>query len=299
EPGPGIDVAADQQVAAVGVLLHEHRRDVIAGEAGGEQRAHREDVRISAAHHRDFLALKVRNLVDGARLGGDERRPFRPRIDVDRLDRIAVDSRDEGGGAGGRTEIDRSGVEELQRVARAVGLHPNHLDAVLGEFLLEEAFVLEQHRHRVVGRPIDVDFLGIVGGGELRARQHGERERAGQKRTAGQLGHDDLHAFEPRPRSRAGRPVDEGGIFCPPSAWRGGGPRALAAFVKRPQAACSNRRYIYFLGSPTRGVNENYLLNIGGAIGIIFILTRRPDIPLSSYSSGGGYGSPQRGPRDA
>src|SRR5262249_38262658 len=110
-----------------------------------------------------------------------------------------------------------------------------------------------------------------------------------------QLGHDDLHAFEPRPRSRAGRPVDEGGIFCPPSAWRGGGPRALAAFVKRPQAACSNRRYIYFLGTPTKAANKNYLLNIGAPLGIIFILRRRPAIPLSPYSTGGGDGSPAPG----
>src|SRR5262249_30002024 len=144
----------------------------------------------------------------------------------------------------------------------------------------------EQEREGVIGRPVDVDFLGIVGGAELRARQQGERERSGEKRAAGQFGHDDLHAFEPRPRSRAGRPVDEGGIFCPPSAWRGGGPRALAAFVKRPQAACSNRRYVYFLESPTWGVNENYLLNLGGAIGIISILAGRPDIPLSSPTTG-------------
>src|SRR6516164_2229116 len=100
-----------------------------------------------------------------------------------------------------------------------------------------------------------------------------------------------------RGRAREGRLMKAG--FFARRHWRGGGPRALAAFVKRPQAACSNRRYIYFLGSPTRGVNENYLLYLGGAIGIIFILARRPDIPLSSYSSGGGYGSPQQGPRDA
>jgi hypothetical protein len=39
-----------------------------------------------------------------------------------------------------------------------------------------------------------------------------------------------------------------------------GRPRALAAFVERPQAACSNRRYIYSLGRPTEVVNEKYLL---------------------------------------
>jgi len=206
------------------VLLHEHRRDVRAREAGGEQRAHRENVRIGAAHHRDFLALEVRDLVDGAVLGGDQRGPFGPRIDVDRLDRIAVDPGDEGGRAGGRSEVDRSGVEELERIGRAVGLHPNNFDAVLGELLLEEAFVLEQHRHRVIGRPVDVDFLGIVGGAELRARQQGERERGGEKRTAGQFGHDDLHALNlDRGRAREGR-LMKAGFFARRQPGEGAGP---------------------------------------------------------------------------
>ena len=197
EAGPGIDIATDQQVAAVGVLLHEHRRDVLVGEAGGEQRAYRENVRIGAAHHGNLLALEVGNLRDFRILRRHQRGPFRPRIDVDRLDRVAVDPGDERGRAGGRTEIDRSGVEELERIGRAVGLHPNDLDAVLGELLLQQAFILEQHRHRVIGRPVDVNFLGIVGGAERRARQQGERERAADKRTARKFGHDDLHAFEP------------------------------------------------------------------------------------------------------
>jgi len=152
-------------------------------------------VRIGAAHHGDFLALEIRNLGDGAVLGGDQRRPFRPRIDIDRLDRIAVDPGDEGGGAGGRPEIDRSGIEELQRVGRAVGLHPHDLDAVLGEFLLQDALVLEQHGDRVVGRPIDIDFLGVVSGGKWRGGKKRERQRRGEQGAAGKFGHDDLHAL--------------------------------------------------------------------------------------------------------
>jgi hypothetical protein len=39
--------------------------------------------------------------------------------------------------------------------------------------------------------------------------------------------------------------VNGSGPNGPPSACEGISPRALAAFIKRPQAACSNRRYIY------------------------------------------------------
>ena len=181
EPRPGVDVAADQEVTAVGVLLNEHRRYIFVGEPGREQRPHREDVRIGAAHHSHFLALEIGNLTDAAVLGGDEGGPFRPRIDVYRLDRIAVDPGDERGGAGGRTEIDGASVEKLQRIRRTVGLHPHDLDAVLGEFLLQVAFVLEQHRDRIVGRPVDVDLLGIVGGAHPRGRNEAERQHCGKQ----------------------------------------------------------------------------------------------------------------------
>jgi hypothetical protein len=58
----------------------------------------------------------------------------------------------------------------------------------------------------------------------------------------------------------ARRPVDEGGIFWPADSLARGRPRALAAFVERPQAACSNRRYILSLERAATAVNENYPL---------------------------------------
>src|SRR6516225_10704075 len=44
--------------------------------------------------------------------------------------------------------------------------------------------------------------------------------------------------------------------FLPAGRQARGGPRALAAFVKRPQAARSNRRYIYSLESHIQAVNQ-------------------------------------------
>ena len=63
EAGPGVDVAADQRGLAVG-MLQQHRRDVLLGKAGAEQRAHQEDVRIGAARDRDALALEIGDLGD-------------------------------------------------------------------------------------------------------------------------------------------------------------------------------------------------------------------------------------------
>jgi hypothetical protein len=65
-------------------------------------------------------------------------------------------------------------------------LHPHDLDAVLGELLLDEALLLEQHRYRVVGRPVDVDLLGIVGGAKLRGGNEREGEHTGRQQTAGE-----------------------------------------------------------------------------------------------------------------
>ena len=164
-------------------MLEQHRRDVALGQPGALQCPHQEDVRIGAAGDCDPLALELRDRRDRGVLAGDERRPLGPRIDVDRLDRIAVDLAHEGGGAGGRAEIDRVGAEEFQRLVRAERLHPADLDAVLGEFLLEQALILEHHRDRVVGRPVDADFARLVGGVGADTRQQAGRKRGGEDRT--------------------------------------------------------------------------------------------------------------------
>ena len=179
EAGPGIDVAADERGLAVR-MLQQHRRDVLLGQAGVEQRAHQEDVRIGAARHRDALALEVLDLGDRGVLARHQRGPFRARIDVDRLDRIAVDLGDQRRRARGRAEIDRAGVEEFQRLVGAERLHPADRDAVLGEFLLEQALLLEHHRDRIVGRPVDADFLRLVGG-EQRGRQQADEQRGAKQ----------------------------------------------------------------------------------------------------------------------
>ena len=119
-------------------------------------------------------------------LAGDQRGPFRPRIDVDRLDRIAVDLGDQRRRARGRAEVDRAGVEEFQRLVGAERLHPADADAVLGEFLLQQALFLEHHRDRIVGRPVDADFLGLVGGERSRSAAAPASSGREQKRTSGQ-----------------------------------------------------------------------------------------------------------------
>src|ERR1041384_3250110 len=60
-------------------------------------------------------------------------------------------------------------------------------------------------------------------------------------------------------------PVDGGGIWGPPSAWRGDGPRALAAFVKRPASCKLKSALDLFYTAATRRVNEK-----------IFVIDRSP-----------------------
>ena len=55
------------------------------------------------------------------------------------------------------------GVEELERLVGTGRLHPDDADAVLGEFLFQQSFLLQDHRHRVVGRPVDMDLPEGVG----------------------------------------------------------------------------------------------------------------------------------------
>ena len=82
-------------------MLQQHRGDILFAQAGAEQRTHQENVRIGTARHRDALALEVGDSSDPGVLGGDQRGPFGARIDINRLDRVAVDLGNQRRGTGG------------------------------------------------------------------------------------------------------------------------------------------------------------------------------------------------------
>src|SRR5262245_36564147 len=67
------------------------------------------------------------------------------------------------------------------------------------------------------------------------------------------------HWGRSRASQRANEATDGGGVLARPQLG-GGRPRALAAFVERPQAARSNRRYDYSIGAYSMGRQwkENY-----------------------------------------
>src|SRR6185503_19132864 len=72
---------------------------------------------------------------------------------------------------------------------------------------LQDLLLLEHHRDRVVGRPVDADFLRLVGG--VAARAGSKQQGGGDKAKAGQRGHDDLRSFghgQPSPLVRAAWP---------------------------------------------------------------------------------------------
>ena len=174
-------------------MLQQHRHDVLLAQAHRLQRTHQEDVRIGAARHRDALALEILDLVDRRILARYQSCPFRTRIDVDRFDRIAVDLAEESGGARRRAEIDRTGIQEFQRLVGAERLYPAHADAVFGEFLFQKRLLLKHHGDRIIGRPVDADFRRLIGGaGEPRQAERDQTcaDGATKKSTARQ--HENL-----------------------------------------------------------------------------------------------------------
>ena len=160
-------------------MLQQHQLHVLLGQLALGERTHEEDVRVGAARHRDALALEVGDGLDRAVALGHQRRPFGARIDVDRLDRVAVDLADQRGGAGRRSEIERTRVEEFERLVGAGRQHPADGDAILLELLLEQALVLQHEADGIVGRPVDANFLHLrLGAGHGRCR---ERQAQGGK----------------------------------------------------------------------------------------------------------------------
>jgi hypothetical protein len=69
-------------------------------------------MRIGAARDGDALTFQIGDSADRATLRGDERRPFRPRVDVDGPDRIAADAGQQRGRTRGRAKIDAAGIQD-------------------------------------------------------------------------------------------------------------------------------------------------------------------------------------------
>ena len=158
---PGLHVTSVKRDAAFRVL-QQHKLDVMFSHAGGGEGTDQEDVRVGAAGHSDALALQVLDSVDRAVGLGDQRGPFRAGVDVDRADRVAIDTGDQGSCASGGSEIDGAGVEELQRLVRPLRLDPADLNLIRRERLLERALLFEDEADRIVGRPVDGDRIGLV-----------------------------------------------------------------------------------------------------------------------------------------
>ena len=75
-------------------------------------------------------------------------------------------------------------------------MHPTNADAVLGKFFFQQALVLEHHRDRIVGRPIDADFRRLVGGtgraAESKRCNRCKRCAGGACQDFAAMKHDDL-----------------------------------------------------------------------------------------------------------
>ena len=175
-------------------MLQQDELHVLLGEARLVERAHQEDVRVSAARDRDLQALQLLDLGDPGIFADDQRGPFGTREHADGLHRIAVDARDQRGSTGRRANVERTGIEEFERLVGARRKHPADCDLVGGKFLLEKLLLLDDQRQRIVGGVIDADFAhlreGGGGGGEAK-REAGGDGLAACEREHGQAPQDE------------------------------------------------------------------------------------------------------------
>src|SRR3546814_19163732 len=82
---------------------------------------------------------------------------------------------DQGGAAGRRAEVDRTGAQELESLVGAERENPTDLGAVSGELLFEPALVLQQDGDGIVVGQVDAEGLGRLFGREIGRGSDGER----------------------------------------------------------------------------------------------------------------------------
>ncbi len=80
------------------------------------------------------------------------------RVNVDRLDGVAVQPGEESRRAGRGAEIDGRCVQKLKGLVGPERLNPNDGDALFLEGFLEDFMVLEDKAQRIVRRVIDTNF---------------------------------------------------------------------------------------------------------------------------------------------
>ena len=147
---PGIDAAALEGGARIG-RRQVHGLDVAVLQAGVLQGAHQQVMHVGALVQGDLLALQLAHRLQRRVLGHQNRLAGRRRRLMRHVQQVGTgglgeDRRRFAGGA----EVDRADVQPLEQLRAAGKFGPLHLDALLGQALLQRALGLEQHQGAVL-----------------------------------------------------------------------------------------------------------------------------------------------------
>ncbi len=164
-------------------MLQVQQLDIILFQPGLLQRAQGEQIRIGAFGGGYFLAFELGNRLQGRILAHHQCCPFRPAVDIHRLDRAAVGPGQHRRQAGRRSEVDAATVQVLQRAVAALAQHPG--DFRLRQGFLQPAKMLEREADRRIVGVVQADF-GRCGLGGLRCAVEAKRQYAGACHAANQ-----------------------------------------------------------------------------------------------------------------
>eukprot|EP01022_Parablepharisma_sp_SALTPOND_P036530 TRINITY_DN997_c0_g1_i1.p2 TRINITY_DN997_c0_g1~~TRINITY_DN997_c0_g1_i1.p2 ORF type:complete len:956 (+),score=359.07 TRINITY_DN997_c0_g1_i1:4487-7354(+) len=178
EAGPGRHAALLQRGATIGVLQVDDLH-VALPESVLMQCAQQEQVGIGPLGGGNLLALELGDGLDRRILGHGQRGPFGTRIDVDRLDRIAIGACQQGRQAGGAAEVDAVAVEVFEGAVAALAQDPLDLGALRLEIVFQPAELAQHQAGRRIGGVVETDDLGRLGCARAQGRrtQHGRAER--------------------------------------------------------------------------------------------------------------------------
>ena len=154
EPGPRVDIAADQGRLPLRVLevddLH-----VVFARPGVVERSQQEEVGVGAARGGDPPPLQARDRLDAGLFEGDQRGPLGLGVDVRRRDRHAVRAGHQRRDPGGQGDVGLAALRVLVRLVAPEAQHPLDVGAGVCERRLHPALLAQHETDWAVVRVVD------------------------------------------------------------------------------------------------------------------------------------------------
>jgi len=157
---PGIDTAAFKGSTGIGGG-QEHGLDIGVFKAGVFKGAHQQVVHVGAFVEDDFFAFEIFDRGDGRILGHQNRFAGGGWWLVGDVEQVGAGGLGEHGrGFAGHAEVDGAHVQAFKQLRATGEFGPLHVNALLGQALVQRAFGLEQHQ-RAVFLIADAQGIGL------------------------------------------------------------------------------------------------------------------------------------------